>query len=71
VHFNIKKKPHVDIFIKQYLGIAYTDTCQYGQCGIARRRYPSKIEYVYAGLKKFVKRYEQMGITIELRLNFG
>jgi len=67
VYFNIRKKPHVDIFIKQNLDIACTDTGQYGQCGIAGRRYPSKLEYVGAGLNKFVKRYEQMGITIALR----
>jgi len=27
MHFNIKEKPHVDIFIKQHMGITCSDTC--------------------------------------------
>ncbi len=34
---------------------------------VVERHYPSKLEYVEAGLNKFAERYEQMGITGELR----
>ena len=34
---------------------------------VVERRYPSKLEYIEAGLNKFTERYEQMGISGELR----